>query len=264
MGFEPRVYVTGFDGQGVNGPNPVSLPGSQPMFSRDGESLIVNGTAGDLSGVFLIDPGGQTPQVLLDRDSAHWPVLSPDGQEVLFADASLNNILMSWKSDGSVSEVQANNTSILVRSLLWSDDNRIVFHSCASWAGQPGDCGVWVSDVTNIDPVRIVVGNEDWPMDVGDGLLTYMSAQDGDWDIYTISLGGGQPENITDNDGQDGLAAIAPDEKSIAYLSNESGAWALWTVTLRDKEKQHWFDIDPERGTVDVNNWSSERMSWGR
>jgi hypothetical protein len=262
-GFEPRVYVTEFDGQGVNGPKPVSLPGSQPMFSRDGETLIVNGTAGDLTGAFLIDPGGQTPQLLIDRDSAHWPTLSPDGQEVLFAEASLNNILMSRKSDGSVSEVQANNTSFLVRSLLWSDDNRIVFHSCAAWLGQPSDCGIWVSDAHSIDPVRILVGNEGWPMDAGNGLLAFMSAEDGDWDIYTVPLGGGRPENVTDNDAQDGLAAIAPDGKSIAYLSNESGAWALWTVTLRDKERQHRFDIDPERGTVDVDSWSSERMSWG-
>jgi hypothetical protein len=264
MGFDSRVYVTRFDGQGVNGPNPVSLEGSQPMFSRDGASLIVNGTGGGPTGAYLIDPGGQAPQVLVDRDSAHWPALSPDGQEVLFADAALNNSLVSRKSDGSILEVQVNNIPIIVRSLLWSDDNRIVFHSCASWAGQPGDCGIWVSDAHSIDPVRIVVGNEGWPMDAGNGLLAYMSAQDGDWDIYTVPLGGGQPENITDNGSQDGLAAIAPDGKSIAYLSNESGAWALWTVTLRDKEKQHWFDIDLVRGTVDVDIWSSERMSWGR
>jgi hypothetical protein len=264
MGFDSRVYVTGFDGQGVNGPNPVSLAGGQPMFSRDGGSLIVNGTGGGPTGAYLIDPGGQTPQVLVDRDSAHWPALSPDGQEVLFADAALDNSLVSRKSDGSISEVQINNIPIIVRSLLWSDDNRIVFHSCASWAGQPGDCGVWVSDATTIDPARILVGNEAWPMDAGNGLLAYMSAQDGDWEIYTVPLGGGEPENVTDNDAQDGLAAIAPDGKSIAYLSNESGPWAVRTITLANKEKQHWFDINPERGSVDLNIWSSERMSWGR
>jgi hypothetical protein len=264
QGFEQKVYVTGLDGQGVNGPSPVSLAGSQPMFSRDGARLIVNGTASDLSGAFLVDPGGQTPQVLIDRDSAHWPALSPDGQEILFADVSLNNILMSWKSDGSVSEVQANNTPIIVRSLLWSDDNRIVFHSCASWLGQPGDCGIWISDPANLDPVRILVGNEAWPMDAGNRLLAYMSAQDGDWDIYTVPLGGGEPENLTDNEAQDGLAAIAPDGRSIAYVSNESGPWAVWTITLGSKEKQHRFDINPERGVVDLDAWSSERMSWGR
>ena len=89
-----------------------------------------------------------------------------------------------------------------------------------------------MSDAGNItDPVRIVVVNDAWPVDAGNGLLAYMSAEDGDWDIYLVSLDGGQPENLTDNQAQDGLAAIAPDGKSVAYVSNESGAWALWTIT---------------------------------
>jgi Tol biopolymer transport system component len=101
-------------------------------------------------------------------------------------------------------------------------------------------------------------------MDAKKGMLAYMSAEDDDWDIYIIPLGGGKPTNVTDNNSQDGLAAIAPDGKSVAYISNQSGKWALWTVTLSTKEKRRWFDIDPGRGTFDVNNWAGDRMSWTR
>jgi hypothetical protein len=264
LGFESKVYITGFDGEGVNGPSPVALSGSQPMFSRDGKSLIVNGTAADLAGVFLTDDRGQAPEVVIGRDSAHWPVLSPDGSEVIFADVTLDDRLFQWKGDGEPSELAANSGPIMARSVVWSDDNRLVFQGCAVWSGQVGECGTWVADAGNIDPARIVVGNDGWPMDARNGLLVYMSAEDGDWDIYLISLDGGQPQNISNNDSQDGLAAIAPDGKSVAYLSNESGALSLWTVTLSSGEKQRWFDIDPQRGTIDVDDWNLERMSWAR
>jgi hypothetical protein len=36
----------------------------------------------------------------------------------------------------------------------------------------------------------------------------------------------------------------------------------VWTVNLSTGEKQRWFDIDPQRGTVDADNWYMERMSW--
>jgi Tol biopolymer transport system component len=99
-------------------------------------------------------------------------------------------------------------------------------------------------------------------MDARKGWLTYILPDDGDWEIYLISLGGGEPRKLTDNEGQDGLAAIAPDGQSVAYVSNESGAWAVWTITLNNNQKQKWFDFDPQRGTIDVNSWAEERMSW--
>jgi Tol biopolymer transport system component len=89
-----------------------------------------------------------------------------------------------------------------------------------------------------------------------------MLSEDGDWDIYLISLDGGQSVNLTDNNSQDGIATIAPDGQSVAYISNESGNWAVWTITLSDRQKQKWFDLDPQRGTIDLNSWSEERMSW--
>ena len=184
--------------------------------------------------------------------------------DVLFAEQDLGCRLHRRKSDGQIREVQANHRPILARNVLWSDDNQLIFQGCATWLGQDGECGIWVTDADNVDPVRIVIGNHGWPMDAKNGLLTYMSDEDDDWDIYLVSLDGGEPQNITDNSGQDGLAAIAPDGKSVAYISNESGVWALWTVTPSTGQKQKWFDIDPQRGVVDVNNWYSDRMSWAR
>jgi hypothetical protein len=266
---ESKIYVTGFDGQGINGPEPVSLSyARQPMFSWDGQSIVVNGTKGDLLGLFVTDNKGQAPIPINDRDSAYWPVWSPDDSEIMFAEMGLDGTLIRQPSQGAFSasdftEVRANNSRIGGKNILWSDDNRLVFWGCAVWLGQPGECGIWVTDADDINPVRILI-TSGWPMDAKNGLLTYMSAEDGDWDVYLVSLDGGQPENITKNDNQDGLAAIAPDGKSIAYISDESGNWALWAVTLSSREKRRWFDIDPHRGTINTDIWAEERMSWTR
>lgn len=214
--------------------------------------------------MFRTNGWGQAPELLIGTQSACWPVSSPDGSEMMFSETALGGKLHRRRSDGVISEVTANRRPILARNVLWSDDNKLVFQGCATWLGQGGECGTWVTGADNINPVRLIVGNYAWPMDAKKSVLTYVSAEDGDWDIYLVSLRGGQPANITNNNSQDGLAAIAPDGRSVAYISNESGRWALWTITLDSKKKQRWFDIDPQRGTFDVNNWAGDRMSWSR
>lgn len=268
VGAEFKVYVTGFDGVGINGPAPVSLGGArQPMFRRDGQAIVVNGTAdGALRGIFFTDSRGGGPNPLNDRGQAYWPVWSPDGSEIMFVDRDQGRTIFRQSSQLAKSEVdythiQANNVNLVGNNLVWSDDNRLIFQGCADWLGQAGQCGIWATDANLINPVRLTT-NGGAPTDAKNGLLTYMLADDGDWEIYLLPLAGGQPTNLTNNTYQDGLAAIAPDGQSVAYVSDESGAWAVWTITLRDKQKRKWFDLDPQRGTIDVNTWAEERMSW--
>jgi Tol biopolymer transport system component len=203
-----------------------------------------------------------------DRGDAYWPVWSPDGSEIMFVDLNRNRTLFRQnsqlaRSEADFSPVQANNVSLTGNNLLWSDDNQLVFQGCAGWLGQFGECGIWAGDADALDPVR-VTANTGVPTDAKNGWLTYMSAQDGDWEIFLVPLAGGQSTRLTDNNSQDGMAAIAPDGQSVAYVSNESGNWAVWTITLSDNHRQKWFDLNPQRGTIDVNSWSEERMSWTR
>lgn len=259
------MYVTEFDGVGLNGPRPISLDGRQPRFSRDGESLIINGQVDGVVGVFLTDSWGRQPELIIDTNSAWWADLSPEGSEVLYSEMALQGKLHRGKIGAPAFEVRASERPILVKNPLWTDDNQLVFHSCATWLDKPGDCGIWVTDADHIDPKRIVVGNHAWPTDARHGLLAFMSAEDGDWEVYVISLDGGQLRNITDNESQDGMAAIAPDGRSLAYISSESGSWALWTAPLDDPSaREKRFDIRPERGTVIIDRWHEDRISWTR
>jgi Tol biopolymer transport system component len=237
------------------------------MFRRDGQAILVNGTAeGVLRGIFVTDSRGGGPNPLNDRGQAYWPVWSPDGSAIMFADGDQGRTIFRQssqlaRSEADYSPVQANNVNLVGNNLVWSDDNRLIFQGCADWLGQAGECGIWAADAATVEPIRLTA-NGGLPTDAKNGLLTYMLAEDGDWEIYLLSLTGGQPLNLTSNTYQDGLAAIAPDGQSIAYVSDESGTWAVWTITLSDNQKQKWFDLDPQRGTIDVNIWAEERMSW--
>lgn len=267
--FDTKVYLTGFDGAGINGPNEISLDAQQPMFSRDGKSVMVKAIIKGVIGLYKLTASGFTPEIVIRRGSAEWPVLSPDGQTVMFSESTLDYRLHKRLpseeiDDGIIEEMSLNGFPIFAENLLWSEDNELVFQGCAVWINEPGTCGTWITNASNLNPRRILIGNQAQPMAIKDNLLAYISREEGDWDIYIMQVDSGEVTNLTDNNFEDGLPAISPDGNMVAYISNESGQWGLWTVNLDGQNKQHWFDIDPVRGVIDIDQWSKERMSWRR
>jgi Tol biopolymer transport system component len=273
QGDQYRVYLTGFDGQGMNGANSIRVNGHQPTFRRDGQRLIVISTDSTNPGVLSTNLQGTDIQRLIDRSSALWPAISPDGSEIVFADGSNGNQLQWWSADNGLSQVAINNFPIFTRNILWSTNNQLIFHTCENWNGRASDCGTWLSPANQLTPTsstrqpapeRLLIGNDYFAMGADGNQFVYMARTDGDWEIYLYDLANRTERQLTTNEAQDGLPALSPDGRSIAYLSNESGSWALWTITLATGEKQRWFEINPQRGAVDLNSWADERISWTR
>lgn len=272
-----KVYLTNFDGYGINGPNPISLDAQQPIFTRDGKFIVTKATIDGETGVYKFTASGFNPQILIRRDGAEWPVVSPDGKIIIFAEARLDYRLFKRIPDstipdgtidsGIIQEISLNGFPIFAKNLLWSDENELFFQGCATWKNQPDECGIWIADTDNLNPVRLVKGNDVQPMAIKNNVLVYTSREEGDdWDIFIMRFrDDGESKNLTDNNFEDGLPAISPDGTTIAYISNESGIWGLWTVNLDGKNKTHWFDIDSTQGIFfEIDEWSSERMSWRR
>jgi hypothetical protein len=263
-GFSSKVYLTGFDGLGINGPNPISREAQQPMFSWDGRSVLVKATIEGKSGIHKLTASGFNPELSIERSSAEWPVLSPDGQTIMFSETTLDYRLHVIKPDQTVEEVHVDDSPVSTRNLLWSEDNRLVFHGCATWLNEPDMCGTWVTNVNNLNPQRLVENNEAYPMSVRAGHLVYMIQEGGDWEVFIVPLAGGPAANLTNNDVDDGLPVISPNGDGIAYISRDDEGWAVWTMTLDGQNKKPAFKIDAARGTIDTSEWINERMSWRR
>ncbi len=80
------------------------------------------------------------------------------------------------------------------------------------------------------------------------GTLVYTALRDGEWDIYAISVNGGEERRLTDCAGLDDGPEYAPDGAFIYYNSFCSGTMEIWRMRPDGRE--------PEQLTNDVHsNW---------
>jgi hypothetical protein len=78
-----------------------------------------------------------------------------------------------------------------------------------------------------------------------------------------MAADGGALQRLTTDAAHDGLAELSPDGRFIAFVSNRSGVWGLWLMN-RDGSNQRLLMNLPEGGGLGtVNDWTSERISWG-
>jgi Tol biopolymer transport system component len=86
----------------------------------------------------------------------------------------------------------------------------------------------------------------------------------GNWDVYSVGLEGGAPENLTNHPARDVWGTLSPDGRSIAFLSDRGGRWAIWLANLDGGNPIEWLPINPDWGTVDPDRLAQERMSWSK
>jgi len=90
-----------------------------------------------------------------------------------------------------------------------------------------------------------------------------MTRKDGNWEVYTMGVGGGPATNSSYNPADDGLGAISPDGKWVAFVSNRDGRWGVWVVPISGGDAQR-LPIDIPGWVGGYGGWTVERISWGR
>jgi LysM repeat protein len=258
-----ELYVSLIDGSGRN---PLGEGFRQPQFRPDGNLLAVNGDgAPNYEHLVTMDARGGGMVEVSNYSEDSFPTWSADGAIVAYSSTSwgdgqsrlgiVNDMFgkhQDWIKVGTI--------EIRGEYPFWMADGRVVYHGC-DFLGEGGNCGLYWVGAGGGNYHRLTNHQSDTAPAGSGTRVAFMSARDGNWDVYTVNMDGSALKRLTDSNSLDGLPAWSPNGKSIAFVSNRGGAWAIWAMNADGSNQRKLFDLDGGYGSG-VYDWTSERISW--
>ncbi|MCB0208304.1 MAG: PD40 domain-containing protein [Anaerolineae bacterium] len=276
-----KIIIADVNGTFINQINGARQPNYWKFAADDSQpQLVVNGANAPFDQLGVFDGRGSTPHEIGNPGltSHSHPVWSVDGSRILYDDNVLgcgawcaywrDSTKSNDTGDGQIFVASGNRPIVGANPLYpqWTTEDRIVFRSCASWAGGGGDCGLWVTAPYS-EPTKLTNNANHIPTDVyGDTAVFVSNEVSGDdWNVYAVNLLDHTVRQLTSHPSPDGLATISPDGRWIAFVSQRDNSLAIWYLALDDSTPpQKLFDIPPSWGTLAPDAWYEEKLSWGR
>lgn len=258
-----ELYVSNIDGSGRNR---LGQGFRQPQFRQDGNMLAVNGDgAPNFEHLVKMNPSGGEMVEISEHTEDAFPSWSPDGAIVAFSSTSWGDGISRV---GIVHDLFGKNwdwipigmTEIQGDYPFWMPDGRVVYHGCA-FLTEHAACGLYWVGAGGGEYHRLTTDNSDTAPAGHGSRVAFMSARDGNWEVYTVNMDAGGLNRLTNNAAQDGLPTWSPDGKSIAFVSNRSGAWAIWVMDANGGNQRKLFDLGGGYGSGE-HDWTRERISW--
>ena len=249
-----RVYVIRLNEAG-SAPNVLVQDAMQPAFSQDGKRLAYRSLQSDIGGIRVADLGGDNGMNVTKFIEDGFPSWGPDGTQVVIASTRESDrrprIFTTWAgglSDGS---------QLTLGSFpAWSSQGVIAYHGCDPGGG---NCGIWRMNPDGGGPAQATNHESDtapaWSPD--GGRLAFMSARDGNWEVYAANADGSGATRLTSNGTNDGLPVWSPDGKSIAFVSDRGGEWALYVVPSGGGDATKLV-ATPNLAA----DWQEQRLAW--
>lgn len=258
-----ELYVSLIDGTGRN------LLGEgfrQPQFRQDGNLLAANGDGSpNYEHLVTMNPSGGDLMEVSNFAEDSFPTWSPDGTIVAFSSTAWGDgrtlLGVVYDMFGKQQNWIPYGTSEVEGAYpFWLPDGRIVYHGCSFWTGG-GACGLYKVGSGGGNPQRLTMHESDTAPAAFNTKVAFMSARDGNWEVYSINMDGTGLNQLTTNSAQDGLPTWSPDGQSIAFVSNRGGVWAIWAMNADGSNQRKLFNLEGGYGSGQYA-WTTERISW--
>jgi len=263
-------------------PTVILSDATQPASSPNGRLLAYHAELDEAEGLHVLNmASGEDVRVTTFREDVT-PDWAPDNLRFVFpsqragdrrwqihiawADAKGDPIVLvdgrtpAWSPDGSLiayqgTDAEGNNPGLYLISAEGGPATRLTQdESDRAPAWSPG-CARGGLAVTNqgvsAAPTASSTANS--------CLITFMSSQSGDWEIYTLDVPGGRLSQLTRSAGNDGLPTWSPDGSHIAFVSDRDGNWGVYTLPATGGKATKIADWSEEHP-----DWLVERIDWVR
>ncbi len=229
--------------------------GSQPNWRSDGGALVYRGYFG-VPGLYVAY-GAESYTPLVEGETAY-PSFSPDGSQIAYSQLDEEeNIWRMFVISSTCDQTAAGCQPEPIgagRAPIWGPGGVLAYNGCGT-----NGCGILITTPGVGGETQLTAGFNDLPISWSpDGQhIAYMSDSDGDWDVYTVDMGGNVAV-LTNNSVNDGLPAWSPDGGTIAFMTDRDGNWAIYLMSADGSNARRALDLGPEHP-----NWANERLSWG-
>jgi len=233
-----------------------SLDGSKIAFVSGNKSFIfAKGFIGNLApcSIWLVSTKGGTPVRVTDNKSLNVsPAWMPDGRHLLYVSNEKGGrdvFLLALDNSGKPLGPSVRLTTGLNAHTisLTSAGDKLAYsdftHTANIWSiRMPKDGPISISEAQPVTTGNQTIEGIDVSSD--GKWLVYDSNSAGNQDIYKIPVGGGEPEQLTDDPSDDFLPTWSPDDKEIAFYSFRNGNRDLFLMAA-DGGKVQQLTEDP-------------------
>ena len=243
---------------------------SQPQLSRDGSLLAYRSWNQTERGIIFITLGGGRLRLTSNTEDS-LPSWAPDTRSLAFASRRAGDrrsrLYNVFQPGGEQSELP-----VFAEYVGTFPDGRLVVKGFTV----DGHCGLFITGSQGSPADRITQNCSDTaPASSPDGgqiaFMSYDRDEASNFEIYVMSVAGGNITRLTSNRANDGLPAWSPDGNTIAFASDRDGQWAIWAMNSDGSNQRKLFDF-PNGGSPDGSvgfsrdtsfGWTEERISWG-
>jgi dipeptidyl aminopeptidase/acylaminoacyl peptidase len=233
-GTDADIYRMDPDGSNLT-PLAVSddIEEREPAISPDRHRIAFVGI-GDQIGweIYLMNADGSGRTKLTSNSGlGSYPVFTPDGGRIVYVSQKDvgSGELYSVRVDG-LDEQRLTNNTVTEQQPAIAPDGRIAFSLVS-------DPNFYIMDADGSN--MALVGEGEQPAFSPDGKeVAFVSARDGDPEIYVMDLTTRATRQLTDNDQNDGDPVFSPDGTKIAFVSARDGNFEIYVMNASDGSGQ--------------------------